>query len=319
MANADSSATSAIFRRTSPQENSGNYADSVRERAPGHAASTKRARIVLADDNADMRDYVGSLLARDYEVVAVSDGQAALESIQAEAPSLVLTDVMMPRLDGFGLVAAIRADERTRSLPVIVLSARAGEEARIEGLGAGADDYLIKPFSARELLARVASQLALAAERQALEQALRYGREQLAILLDAAPIGIYLIGSDFRIRSVNAIARRGFGDVSGTIEGRDFDEVVHQMRENSYADEIVRIFRHTLATGEPYLKHQHAVVRPGRDVEYFEWRLERITLPDGERGLVCYFRDISAHVAAGEQRELCRQRARASAGARGKH
>ena len=84
----------------------------------------------------------------------------------SELPDLVLTDVMMPRLDGFGLLAAIRADARTRSLPVIMLSARAGEEARIEGLGAGADDYLVKPFSARELLARVGSHLALAGTAQ---------------------------------------------------------------------------------------------------------------------------------------------------------
>jgi PAS domain S-box-containing protein len=295
--------------RASPNQNSGGYAgDNVLELASRQAAMGKRARIVLADDNADMRDYVRSLLARDYEVVAVDDGQAALEAIRAELPNLVLTDVMMPRLDGFGLVAAIRADERTRSLPVIVLSARAGEEARIEGLGAGADDYLIKPFSARELLARVASQLALAAQRGELEHALRYGREQVEILLDAAPIGIYLIGSDFRIRSVNPIARRAFGAVPGAIEGLDFEEVMRQMREKSYADEIVRIFRHTLATGEPYLQHKHAVVRPGRDVvEYFEWRLERITLPDGERGLVCYFRDISAHVAAQQALEESRE------------
>ena len=81
----------------------------------------------------------------------------------SSAPDLVLADVMMPALDGFGLVAAIRADERSRSLPVILLSARAGEEARIEGLHAGADEYLVKPFSARELLACVASQLAAGA------------------------------------------------------------------------------------------------------------------------------------------------------------
>src|SRR6185295_16853410 len=105
-------------------------------------------------------------LERRYEVVAVADGQAALERIRADLPDLVLADVMMPRLDGFGLVAAIRADERTRTLPAILLSARAGEESRIEGLAAGADDYLIKPFSARELLARIGSQLELARLRK---------------------------------------------------------------------------------------------------------------------------------------------------------
>jgi DNA-binding response OmpR family regulator len=110
---------------------------------------------LLADDNVDMRDYVRRLLERSYEVVAVADGQQALEAIREQLPDLVLTDVMMPVLDGFGLVAAIRGDERMRSLPVVMLSARAGEEARVDGLAAGADDYLIKPFAFAELLARI--------------------------------------------------------------------------------------------------------------------------------------------------------------------
>ncbi|HUQ51427.1 MAG TPA: response regulator, partial [Gammaproteobacteria bacterium] len=230
------------------------------------------------------------------------------DAIGAELPDLVLTDVMMPRLDGFGLVAAIRADERTRSLPVIMLSARAGEEARVEGLSSGADDYLIKPFGARELLARVGSHLALATQRRQLEAELRYRNEQLETLLEAAPLGIYLVGPDFRIRAVNPVARRAFGDLPGGIDGRDFEEVMHLLREKPYADSMVRIFRHTLATGEPYFTREHATSRPDRDVvEYFEWRLERITLPGGEAGLVCYFRDISPQVEARKAVEESRE------------
>jgi PAS domain S-box-containing protein len=260
---------------------------------------TARKRVLLADDNADMRDYVRRLLERDYDVVAVSDGQEAVDSIRESVPDLVLTDVMMPGVDGFGLLAAVRADSRTRSVPIIMLSARAGEEARIEGLNKGADDYLIKPFGARELLARVGSHIALADQRGELERALRYRSEQLETLLEGAPLGIYLIGPDFRIRAVNPVARPAFGDIPGGVEGRDFEEVMHILRERSYADDIVRILRRTLTTGEPYFTREHAVVRPDRGVtEYYEWRVERITLPDGERGLVCYFRDISAHVAA---------------------
>ncbi len=134
--------------------------------APDRGRGAVPARVLVADDNADMREYLCRLLERSYEMVAVADGQAALERIQADPPDLIVADVMMPRLDGFGLVAAVRADERTRTLPVIMLSARAGEESRIEGLAAGADDYLIKPFSARELLARVGSQLELARLRK---------------------------------------------------------------------------------------------------------------------------------------------------------
>lgn len=129
-----------------------------------------RGRVLLADDNADMREYVRRILSSDFEVEAVADGQAALEAAWARPPELVLTDVMMPRLDGFGLLRALREDPRTRLIPVVMLSARAGEEASIEGLEAGADDYLVKPFSARELLARVRSNLELARMRLELSQ-----------------------------------------------------------------------------------------------------------------------------------------------------
>ncbi len=125
-----------------------------------------RPRVLLADDNADMRDYVRRLLATDYDVDAVADGEEALRAIARQQRDLVLTDVMMPNLDGFGLLKALRNDPERASLPVILLSARAGEEARVEGLEAGADDYLTKPFSARELLARVAGTLALARVRR---------------------------------------------------------------------------------------------------------------------------------------------------------
>jgi signal transduction histidine kinase/CheY-like chemotaxis protein len=120
------------------------------------------ARILVADDNADMRDYVRRLLEPYCDVETVADGQAALDTIRKRPPDLVLSDVMMPRVDGLGLVRTIRSEPALADIPVVLLSARAGEEAEIEGLNAGADDYLIKPFSARELLAPVGSNLNLA-------------------------------------------------------------------------------------------------------------------------------------------------------------
>jgi PAS domain S-box-containing protein len=122
---------------------------------PGQAE--KRELIVLADDNADMRRYLTQMLRDRYEVHAVADGRQALEATQRLRPALVLADVMMPHLDGFGLLRAIRGDSVLVGTPVVLLSARAGEESRVEGLEADADDYLIKPFAARELLARVAA------------------------------------------------------------------------------------------------------------------------------------------------------------------
>ncbi|HET9409938.1 MAG TPA: response regulator [Candidatus Sulfotelmatobacter sp.] len=128
--------------------------------------STQRPRILFADDNADMRQYVARLLAEHYEVETVANGQAALESALQHPPNLILSDVMMPGLDGFALLKAIRASDRTKRIPVILLSARAGEESRVEGMQAQADDYLIKPFSARELLACIAGRLEISRVQQ---------------------------------------------------------------------------------------------------------------------------------------------------------
>ncbi len=119
--------------------------------------------MLIADDNADMRDYLTNLLrTAGYDVSEVTDGQQALEAIRAQIPDLVISDVMMPALDGLQLLAALRGDPRTAALPVLLLSARAGQEASIEGLQAGADDYLVKPFAAAELLARVRANVELA-------------------------------------------------------------------------------------------------------------------------------------------------------------
>ncbi len=114
-------------------------------------------RILLADDNADMREYARRLLGEHFAVEAVADGRAALEAARQRRPELIISDIMMPNLDGYGLLKALRADDELCTVPVILLSARAGEEARIEGLNAGADDYIVKPFSSRELLVRAGS------------------------------------------------------------------------------------------------------------------------------------------------------------------
>jgi signal transduction histidine kinase/methylmalonyl-CoA mutase cobalamin-binding subunit len=138
------------------------------------------ARILVVDDNADMRDYLGRLLGSHWQVDTAPDSSSALEQISHSVPDLVIADIMMPGIDGFGLLRLLRDNQRTSGLPVMLLSARAGEEASEEALRAGADDYVIKPFSARELLARVDARLAQAklraAERRAREAAERANR-----------------------------------------------------------------------------------------------------------------------------------------------
>ena len=156
-----------------------------------------RARVLLADDNADMRGYLQRLLQPGYQVTAVADGQEALDAVRAQPFDLVISDVMMPGLDGLQLVGELRANSRAPDLPVLLLSARAGQEAAIEGLEAGADDYLVKPFSAAELLARVRATVELARLRS-------HHARWRAALVDSLHEGFFLCDEAGRVVEINA-------------------------------------------------------------------------------------------------------------------
>ena len=157
-----------------------------------------RARILVADDNTDMRGYLKRILSEHYDVQTASHGEEALALTRDSPPDLILSDVMMPRLDGFGLLRQIRAHPETKTIPVILLSARAGDESRAGGLEAGADDYLIKPFSARELLARINAQLTMARMRSEATQSLATSEERFRTLANSAPVLIWMAGPDKR-------------------------------------------------------------------------------------------------------------------------
>ncbi|MFF9408129.1 SpoIIE family protein phosphatase [Streptomyces anandii] len=173
--------------------------------APSVAAPASQARVLVADDNTDMREYLARLLlGAGYEVETVTDGQEALEAVRGNAPDLVVSDVMMPRLDGLQLVAALRTDPRTASVPILLLSARAGEEESIEGLRAGADDYLVKPFAAAELLARVRANIQLARLRN------HHARWRTA-LVDSLQEAFFVCDEDGTVVEINA----AFTDILG--------------------------------------------------------------------------------------------------------
>ncbi len=160
--------------------------------APPVGADLARARVLVVDDNSDMRYYVQRLLGARWNVDLAEDGQAALDSIRTRKPDLVLSDVMMPRLDGFGLLRELRADPALRDTPVILLSARAGEDARIDGLEGGADDYLTKPFSARELIARVTANLAMARLRREATRELRESETRFRNMAENSPVIMWM-------------------------------------------------------------------------------------------------------------------------------
>ncbi|WP_437973017.1 ATP-binding protein [Sorangium sp. So ce295] len=210
---------------------------------PGH--------ILVADDNADMRDYVQRLLlAERWTVEAVADGQAALESARAHVPDLVLTDVMMPRLDGFGLLRALRADERTRGVAVMMLSARAGEEVRVDSLGAGADDFLVKPFSARELLARVRIHVELARRRREAEGQRQYLND--LFMQAPGPIAI-LRGPEHVFEVVNPLYQQLVGGRARV--GMPILDALPELEGQSIPALLDTVFR----TGEPFVGKELAV------------------------------------------------------------
>ena len=176
-------------RATKPAE-----ADSATtvQNKPSDLPPKSPATILFADDNADMRQYVQRILLQGgYNVVLASDGQTALELAQESSPALVLADVMMPRLDGFELLRNLRQNPVTRALPVILLSARAGEESRVEGFQRGADGYLVKPFSARELLARVESIIKLAHLSREAEHAIHQSEQRFRRIFESTRISIW--------------------------------------------------------------------------------------------------------------------------------
>lgn len=221
-------------------------------------------RIVLADDNADMRNYIKRLLAGRFDVLTAVNGKEALALTQTVKPDLLLTDVMMPEMDGISLVKALRADAQTAHTPVIVLSAKAAEAEKIEGLEAGADDYLTKPFSASELVSRVAN---LVASRQARKET----ETRLFNLLMEMPAVVALFrGPDHIVQLANQLFL-DFAATGSEIIGKRLASVIpgsallkivgqaYQSRKPQYADEF-RISR--ALPGQPAEKYFDFVCHP---------------------------------------------------------
>ena len=211
---------------------------------PEPPAERARPRVVWADDNADMRDYVARLLAPRYNVETVSDGEAALAAARRHRPDLVLADVMMPGLDGLGLVQALRADDELCHVPVVLLSARAGEEARIEGLGAGADEYVQKPFSARELLARVEALL----QSAELRSRIRLERADLGRLFAQTPVPIAVLrGPELVFEMANPAYVEAVGGRS--VVGKSFFEALPEVRGQAFDERLREVMR----SGTPHI------------------------------------------------------------------
>jgi len=188
------------------------------------SVTTARGRVVIVDDNADMRAYLTHLLeAAGFEVDAQPDGAAALAACRARPPDAFLSDVSMPGMDGFALIQRLRADEDTAVIPVLLLSGRAGEDARVAGLEAGADDYLIKPLGGRELVARVEGAVRLARLRR---ETARRQQADFESLFSMAPDGIIVVDKNGKIVTANERAQQLFGYSQQEFQGLQIEALV---------------------------------------------------------------------------------------------
>ncbi len=263
-----------------------------------------RARVLLADDNADMRDYVARLLSERWDVEAVENGAAALEAIARHRPNVVVSDVMMPGIDGLELLARLRGDPATRSVPMLLLSARAGEEARSEGLASGADDYLVKPFSARELVVRVQQLVSDADERaHELEQ-----RRFLESLVSQAPAAIAVWRGPthvFELANAAFLELTGVGDVVGKTVREAYGEARPAMLE---------LMEQVYRTGRTYSTPElEVVVAPADGSSRTSWHAFHIAALRDEHnaitGLVEVAIDVTEQVEARRRIEELRKTA----------
>ena len=263
---------------------------------------TSAARILVVDDNADMRSYLERLLQSRYLVETAANGEEALAAIATDRPDLVLSDVMMPRLDGFGLVRALRASEQTRGLPVILLSARAGEESAVEGLSEGVDDYIVKPFAARELLARVQTHIELARARTlaSLERAraAEAERKRIASMFEAAPALIAMLrGPEHVFEAANAMYRSLVG--GREVIGKTVREALPEIVGQGYFELLDRVF----ATGEPYVGTELQLVlrtpSGAADERFVNFVYQPLRDADGRvTGVFVHGQDVTAQVRA---------------------
>ena len=271
----------------------GSELPSIQGDPTGPAASTQRADddrplVLVADDNADMRQYIVRLLGQHYRTEAVPDGEAALAAARARTPDLILTDVMMPRLDGFGLLQALRADPRTSGVPVILLSARAGEESRIEGMQEGADDYMVKPFSAKELLARVTAHLKMAQMRRESSEALRASDEHHRLLFEQTVDGIFLADAAGRYVDVNTAGCEMLGYSREEVLARTHSDMLEPDEWPRIEPEIARF------AGGQVVRSEWRFRR--KDGSVFVGEISGRRLPDGRvQGIL---RDITERKAA---------------------
>ncbi|MBL4674768.1 MAG: response regulator [Mucilaginibacter sp.] len=279
------------------QDEAGNDSNDVTRTASDVVSSqdntvNKETRILVVDDNGDMRAYLKRLLEPYFTVATAANGAEALVQIKVEQPSLILSDMMTPVMDGKALLKEVRGNEDTYRLPVIFLSARAGEEARIDGLEAGADDYLVKPFSAAELLTKVRAQINITKARG-------HSEEQLRGLLTEAPVAMAIYrGSNHIIELANQRMLVYWGRTKEATVKRPLFEAIPELDGQGFREIMDAVYR----TGERFVSLEMPVVlhRYGTaETAFVNLTIEALKDENGLiNGMIAVAADVTVQVTA---------------------
>ncbi len=214
--------------------------------------------ILIVDDNRDMQQHLEKLLSSKFNTLTAGNGLDALNKIKEAKPELVISDVMMPVMDGMQLLKAIKNNKETEQIPVILLTARAGEESRIEGWETGADDYLVKPFSSKELIARASAQISLNKKRTSAEQ-------HMHNLFMQAPSAIQILsGPHFVLELMNEAALSIMNNATGIqknwklqdVIGKKIEELIPETRTNG----LIELLNNVYKTGEPFIAQEYPLI-----------------------------------------------------------
>ena len=235
----------------------------------------KLPRVMVVDDNADMREHIRSVLAKKFKVIAAFNGMDALHKIRKALPDLILTDIMMPVMDGIRLLKEIKSNKETAHIPVIFLTARAGEESKIEGWETGADDYMVKPFSSRELIARVSTNIRNGKIR-------KEGAKMLEQVFKNSPIEFSILsGNPLCYTVVNDACLKSWGKTQKDVINKRWQEVFPELENNGYD----LLLENVMATRQPYAAYEQPIEimhKEGLRLRYFNFVLQALTDETGE-------------------------------------
>lgn len=258
--------------------------------------------MLVVEDNSDMQSYISKLLEKDYHTIVASNGKQALDCVAASMPNLIISDIVLPEMDGIELLQVLKKDPIKRRIPVLLLSARTSEATKIEDYDFGADDYLVKPFSAKELLARVQSQLRISMARSHLDT-------QLRNLFMQAPLSVCIFrGSEFIVEMANPRMLELWGKQAAEVINKPFFTGMPDIREQGYEALLEKVF----TTGETFSAKEQSLelIRNGKPEKIFvKFVFEPLRDEDGSiSGIMALADEITEQVETRKKIEVSETR-----------